>query len=374
MSSVQDWISQWNTHQNFGRKDTFDPRAAAAGKANSYQNTADANMSGSIDSAGAGVNAANQGVNAANQAGAQVNSSILNMNQNAGLATNAAYSMSGSISNVQDNARLVNQQAGALLPYASTLRGYADTMWDQGTGLVGRGNSVLNTGSDIMNLNAGAGGIAGDYVNWLNSVDPNKYVSGAASDVQSSYSNASGQLDRSLSRSGVSSGRALSMKEQFAQGLAAALAGAKTRARQQGLADKGKALTGAMEAARGMFETGGNLTRTGVESQTAAASSQSSAANIEGQAGSLYGQAGALHGQAGQLQGAQADAYTRAGQAYGAAGQLAIGNADMMVKAYGNVTSANNALSEARAKAAKYYAEVAQGHGENAGSKYLYAL
>lgn len=289
----------------------FNANEHAADLALGYQADADASMEDSVSAAQDGVNAATGGVDAARVASGQVNNSIQN----------------------------INRQANSLLPYASTLRGYADTMWDQGTNIVGTGNSILNTGTDILNLNTGASGIAGEYVNWLNSVDPNKYVSGAASDVQSSYGNVTGQMDRNLARSGVSSGQSLSVKQQFHQGLMAALAGAKTRARQQGLADKGKALTGAMDAARGMFETGGNIVRTGVESQTAAGSSQTSAANIEVQAGQLHGQAG----------------------------QLAIGNADLMIKAYGSSTAANNALSLARAKAAEYYASVGEGYAQLTG-------
>lgn len=370
--NAESWITQWNlSNQKSG--DLFGAKVKAGQKANAYQNRADRSANSAISEAQYGAATAYEGINAVKQASGTINNSILNMGNNAAAASAAAGSMSSSITGVQDQARLVNQQANNLLPYASTLKGYATTLWDQGTNLVGQGNNVLNTGNDILSMNAGASGIAGEYVNWLNSIDPNKYVSAAASDVQSASTNAQGQMMRNLSRSGVSSGRSLSLQQQFAQGLAAALAGAKTRARRQGLADKGTALSGAISAAQGLLTTGSNVVGTGLQSQTAAGSNIASAANIESTAGELYGKAGDLQATAGQLQGAQANAYSNAASIYGQTGELAIGNAKALVDAYGNATAARNALSTAQSKAAEYYASVAQGYGSIAGVRGLFA-
>lgn len=62
------------------------------------------------------------------------------------------------------------------------------------------------------------------------------YVGRAAADVQGSYSNALGQMERNLSRMGVNpnSGRFYELQRDWSQALAAAESGAKSRARTQG--------------------------------------------------------------------------------------------------------------------------------------------
>lgn len=364
----QGWNKGSRTVTRIGSGGGGGSNAAAAEEARKYEAWGNNSMANSLNAAQGGVGFAQQGINAANIASGQANDSVFRLNTNAALATGAAQGMSGNIFNVEQQAGLVNQQGKAMLPYADTLKGYANTLWDQGLNVVGQGNSIIGSGNDILNMNAGASGLSGDFVQWLNSIDPNSYVSSAASDVQSSAVNAQGQMDRSLSRSGVSSGRSMSLKQQFSLGLAAALAGAKTRARQQGLADKGKALSGALASAMDMFKTGGDLVNTGLQSQTAAGQNQTSAANIEGQAGQLFGQAGQLQASAGQLRGQQAEAFNAAGRLYGAAGELSLNNASNLIKAYGSATAAQQALAEAEQRAAMFYSDNAEGHAQVAGN------
>lgn len=417
--SYADWFS--GSLSSFSNKPepetitTINPQGTAGSAARAYQGEADSMFDSSVASASGGVGFAQQGIDAARSSLGNTNRAVGQMNLNAGIATDAArgmntyiadtrnmagatylagQGMAQDINSVRDQARLVNGTATSMLPYANTLRGYADTLWGQGNDLVGRGTGILNVGNDILNMNAGAGGIAGQYVGYLNALDPNARVSAAASDVQSAYGNAEGQMNRAMGRSGVSSGRSDALRQQFAQGLAAALAGAKTRARRQGLDDLGSALKDAMGVAQDMFTSGGNLVATGTQSQLGAAEAQKGAADVTATAGQLQVQSGQLHGQAGQLQASQAgvyadagglygqagnltaaqsNAYTNAGQLYGQAGALSVNNAEALVRAYGNATSAQQALSDAQSRAGMYYAQVAQGYGTLAGVQNLFS-
>ena len=73
-------------------------------------------------------------------------------------------------------------------------------------------------------MNADPNSLAGQYIASLRNIDPNRYVSMAASDVQSSYQNVIGQIMRDLGRRGVdaSSGRAMSLQQRLNDAMAAA--------------------------------------------------------------------------------------------------------------------------------------------------------
>ena len=335
--------------------DAINKRDTAGLSAAAYMNAADSAAQG-------GISAAQGGVSAANQAAANAQSYITNMNQYAGQAAQSAAGIGTAITNVNNAAGQVNQSAAALTPYASQLNGYGQQVFNQGLGLYNYGQQYLAGSSDILGLNANAGGLTGQYVNALMSIDPNRYVSAAASDVNSSYGNARGQMERELARSGVSGGgRSAALNQQWAQAMAAALAGAKTRARQVGNNERLAALGSGFTAAQGMAGTGGTLSAQGVQAQTAGGGMVNQAAGITANQGQLYGQAGTLYGQAGSLGGTQANAYTNAGQLTQGAGQLGISAAGLQV-------NAANALASAQQTAAQYYAQVSQGWGQLAGS------
>lgn len=335
--------------------DIVDPYATAGRAAAAYQNSADSAASGAVGSAQGGVNAANA-------AAANAQASITNMNQYAGQAAQSAAGIGTAITNVNNAAGQVNQSAAALTPYASQLNGYGQQVYNQGLGLYNYGQQYLTGSSDILGLNANAGGLTGQYINALMSIDPNRYVSAAASDVNSSYGNARGQMERELARSGVSGGgRSAALNQQWAQAMAAALAGAKTRARQTGNNERLTALGSGLTAAQGMAGTGGTLSAQGVQAQATGGGLVNQAAGVVANQGTLYGQAGSLYGTAGSLGGTQANAYTNAGQLTQGAGQLGISAAGLQV-------NAASALASAQQTAAQYYAQVSQGWGQLAGT------
>lgn len=348
--------------------------------AETYQQTANANMGAAVGSASVGLGFAQQGVGAAQNALNGLNLNVLpalqsgagnlralatQTNQFADQAAQSAAGMGQDIGAVRGQAAAVNAQGQALLPYAQTIRGMADTLWNQGLNLAGQGGS-------IMALDETAPGLAGEITRWVQSIDPDKYVSMAAADVLSSGDNAAGQMLRAGTRSGLdaSSSAMQAQRQKLYQSLAATLAGAKTRARQQGLAERGQALQAALGNAQ-------NLLKQGMDAQGAGLSGQQAAAGVEANAGQLMGQAGQIYGTAGQLGASQANAYTNAGQLKKAAGDLegqaaslmatwgnlSLNGAKALVDAYGTAANASNAVAAMQAKAAQYYAEVAEGYG-----------
>ena len=266
-------------------------------------------------------------------------------------AADAAGQMGGAVDAVRGSAAQVQGMGAALLPYMDTLGGYGDSLWGQGLGLFGQGQGILGTGQGILGLDASMGGLGGEMVKWLQSLDPGNMVSMAAADAQTAWGNAQGQMDRSLARSGVDAGsaRSAAMRQQAAQSLAALLAGTKTQARMMGLSNYGAALKDALGSAESLLQTGAGLTGQGLNAQTAAGQMQQGAANVGGQAGSLFAQAGQLEGQAGSLLAQQSNAYA----------QLGTANAQMA----NALVNAANGISSAQANAANYYAQLAGSMG-----------
>ena len=316
----------------------------------------------------------------------------------------AADAMGQDIANVRTTAQ-------NLRPYADELQRYAGEMWNEGINLGGQGQDLMAQGNSLLNLNANAGGLVGEIVKSLGMIDPNAYVSMGAADVQSGYNNAQEQLTRNLTRAGAdaSSLKTAAMQTQLAQGLAAALSGAKTRLRVQGIKDRFAALGTAMQSAESLVKQGVETMNTALGFQKGASENQASAGNLiakmgelQTEAGKLQAKQGDLYGQQGQLQkgmgdlygqqasaqaqqarlygdvaGAraqqaaayktQADVQAQQAQAYNLAANLAqaglnidLNYADALVKAYGNETSAYKNLTAAQQAAADYYANEAK--------------
>lgn len=336
-------------------------QATAGNAARAYQGAADDSMAGAVNAARGGLNLAMQGINAIQSGpyGQGINLAMEKLNKNYQLATDAAMGMGRDISQVEAS-------AAALRPYAQDLNQYAATLWNQGGQLFNTGQSLTGTGQSILDMDAAAGGVAGEYVKWLQTIDPNRYVSMAASDVQNSFTNAQGQLNRQLTRAGsdASSTRTATLQQQMAQSLASALAGAKTRARMQGLSDQGKALQSALQQAQSMITQGADIQRAGADIEGRAGQLKTEAAGVEANAGKLYAEAGSLRA-------SQSSALTQAGQLMAKYGDLSQNTAQLLVQAYGNATQASTALAKMQAEAGTYYAQVAQGYGSMAGN-YLF--
>ncbi len=316
----------------------------------------------------------------------------------------AADAMGQDISNVR-------QTAQDLRPYADELQRYAGDMWQQGVNLGGQGQDIMAQGTSLMNLNPNAGGLVGEVMKTLAMLDPDAYVSMGAADVQGSYSNAQQQMMRNLTRAGAdaSSLRTAAMQTQLASSMAAALSGAKTRLRVQGIKDRFAALGQATDMARGLINTGTETMNSALGFQSRASQNQADAGNLiakmgdlQATAGQLQARQGDLYGQQGQLQKgmgdlygqqasaqaqqarlygdvagaraqqasayqAQANVQAQQAQAYNLAANLAqaglnidLNYADALVKAYGNETAAYKNLTAAQQAAANYYADEAK--------------
>ena len=234
------------------------------------------------------------------------------------------------------------------------IRGYADQQAASSADLTNAGREYLQAGSDILNMNATATGIAGDYIAALRAIDPDRYVASAAADVQGSYASAYQQLMRQISRTGsTGSGMAGALKQQWARTLANAQAAAKTKARQTGVSEKLSALASAFTTAEGASKQGADLTTQGV-------SALSAAADTKGKAISGVATQAATQAQAASVDKAATDTRT---SAYTSNAALL----NSAVSAQNLVNSANKDYAEGLQSRASYYNEQAKSWGEIAG-------
>ena len=320
-------------------------------------NLGGANVTAGLTAAQGGLTSAQSGVGAVVAARPDIQNSINLMGQNindiigaGGNIGRAADAMNQDIANVRTTAQ-------NLRPYADELQRYAGEMWNEGINLGGQGQDLMAQGNSLLNLNANAGGLVGEIVKSLGMIDPNAYVSMGAADVQSGYNNAQEQLTRNLTRAGAdaSSLKTAAMQTQLAQGLAGALAGAKTRLRVQGVKDRFAALGTALQSAESIVKQGVDTMQTALGYQTQASQNQTNAGNLIAKMGELQAEAGNLQAQQGRLYGDQASAYASAGNLADRIGGLSLDYANSLVRAYGNETSAYNAITEAQLAAAKFY-------------------
>jgi hypothetical protein len=105
-------------------------------------------------------------------------------------------------------------------------------------------DNLMLTANELYSMSASdPNSLIGQYINSVKQIDPNRYVSMAASDTQNSFANVQGQLERSMSRQGMSaSAQAAALQKNWGTALASALAGAKTKARQTGISERLNAL------------------------------------------------------------------------------------------------------------------------------------
>lgn len=319
----------------------------------------------------------------------QATASYGKINQYAQEAKDAATDIGNSVDAVRKDASDITNTAAALGEYEPLLRRMGETMFDEGTGLVGSGNEYINTGLSILGLDKSAGGLAGTYAQVLAALDPSLAVTMAANDTRGAFEAQTAANERAEARRGVGagSGRSAAMMQQAGQALVTALAATKTKTRMDAAKSYFEAMRGAVADANALGSTGASIVTQGVNAQGAGANAVNSAAGVLVNKGQLHASAANANATAGNLRAAQANALTAAGQLTTAGGNLALGAAGAVNSATANRVSAANAagnlngaefsaaakVAEQQNTAASYYAGMFDQYAQLAGSHYLFA-
>lgn len=271
-----------------------------------------------------------------------------------GNLNNLASSLQGLGESIKPSPQALNAIDNAIAGYNESL-GLIDGNFDAINGIMANGEAMVNIANQLFGMQEGDN-LAGQYVSALKAIDPNRYVSMAASDVQNSYSNAQGQLERAMSRQGMSaSAQAAALQKNWGNAMAAALAGAKTKARQQGISER----LAAMGEAMGMAA---NIQKQGVDQKLGAANAHTNAVNARTSVLDAQTKAAAtraeIEAQAYEL---QMKALTSAGQMTQAAAEGLLNSVDSYNKAVGTNINAAEVFMKAQDAAAVYYSNQAEG-------------
>jgi hypothetical protein len=335
------------------------PGITAGNIAHNYESATENSLNQMIQAAKDSV------ASAANTAGMtqSVNGAISNMQSQADKMGAAADNVGKQAGIVSDYAGKVSGVADSLTPYAQSLKDYADGVFGQGQTLVAQGNQLLGTWENFAPL-------VGKYTSALQSLNPNNQVSLAARDVQSSFQNTQGQNTRAMSRMGVdpSSGAYQAQKAQWDQALATALAGAKTRARNQGLQEQITALANGLNLGSNVTQAGAQIGTQGAGLMANAGDLMGNAANVLNSQGGLYNTAGGLANASGQLSGTQADIFQGNAALQQSAAQLAL---NLGAQTHQQQMQAQQLLQNAYTTGMQYYASQSQGYGQIAGTNNL---
>ncbi len=192
--------------------------------------------------------------------------------------------------------------------------------------IAGSGRNLLSLYDQLMSGDVSKGGAGADYLNSVRDasdallrINPDEYVSAAASDAQASAQNSYGQSERELSRRGVSvgSGAYAALQAQKERALATLLASAKTAARRQGLSDQADALTKRAGLFQGVIQQAQSAAKQGTEDFA-------SASSIVMKQGDMFGQ--------------QASAFASIGNVEVSLGNLELSSEKLVQDAIGNVT------------------------------------
>ena len=340
--------------------------------ANAFGSNINSSLENALDlganRANAGVGSAQNGVNYVLDYGATINGDADSMRNQARLVNAQGNALNTTAGEVKTTAGEIKTMAGRvkgladdLTPYADDLSDKGDTLWGQGSALYDEAKDVFGQGKALVSLDPTATGLAGEFVKQYGYLSPDRYVSRAASDTQSSYDNAQGQSERELARRGVSlsSGAAQSLMQKYKQNLASALAGAKTRARQTGIDEQTKMLSTMTSAANTLYNMGNTTAQSATSMQNAGVDAKAKAAGVISDAGDLYSKAGSLESSAGQLQSSAGSLRQAAGQLYSNAASI-FGDAGSLSLSYAKtVQSAYKDLADAQNAAAKYYLDAA---------------
>ena len=199
-------------------------------------------------------------------------------------AENAYQSMIDTVLGGYNNAVASSNNINSILNSAQSSLGdakiAASNITPLAQSLTNIGNSQMSIYDQLMG-NAESNGAVKDYLDAIGlaadaalKINPDNYVSMAASDVQGSFDNALGQYQRNLSRQGVSAGSGAAsarLQEQFQQSLATALAAAKTRARQSGLEAQQTALTNRASLYKNVLDSAQSAQQSGATNLASAA-------------------------------------------------------------------------------------------------------
>ena len=187
--------------------------------------------------------------------------------------------------------------ADSMLPIADTMRGMGDALFDSGTKVTEQALATLGTGLGFINMDSSASPLVAQAIKLFGEFDPDRYVAGAAQDVQAQGDAARRQGARNLARMGVNptSGAALALDKLYDRSLAVAKAAAMTRARERGRTDQANAFQNLLvNNANTFLQTGGQLAQIGTSARAQGVNAQQGAAGVLGDAGRLYGAAGNL--------------------------------------------------------------------------------
>ena len=291
-------------------------------------------LTGAVNRADAGTSAAQSGVNAILSGGSE-------LRQTQGKISGQADKVNAQGAAINSTADDVKAKYVELSPIYKTLLGYGGDLWDEGASLSTEAKDLFGQGKALTTMDSSAGGLAGEFIKYWQSLSPDRYVSQATSDTQSSYGNALGQSTRELARRGVSatSGAYGALQKQFATSLATALAAAKTKARQTGLDQQAAQLDKMVSAANTLYNMGNSTEANALQAKGQAVAAQGKAGDIIVTQGQGYTAAGNLQATAGQM-------FSAAGNLYSAIGGLQTNYMSLLNSAYGNLANAHQAAAQ----------------------------
>ncbi len=192
--------------------------------------------------------------------------------------------------------------------------------------IAGSGRNLLSLYDQLMSGDVSRGGMGADFLNSVTDasnallkINPDEYVSAAASDAQAGVQNSYGQSERELSRRGVGvgSGAYAALQSQKERALATLLASAKTAARRQGLSDQADALTKRAGLFQSVIQQAQSAAKQGTDDLA-------SASSIVMKQGDMFGQ--------------QASAFANIGNVEVSFGNLELSSEKLVQDAIGNVT------------------------------------
>lgn len=314
-------------------------------------------LRGAVSRADSGVGAAQSGVNAVLGGGSDIRKTIddiRGMSDRVGAQGDAINSTAGE----------VKAAYGALDPVIRALLGYGDGLWSEGESLSSEAKDVFGQGKALVSLDPSAGGLAGEFIKYWQSLSPDRYVSQAASDVQGSFKNAQGQAERDLSRRGVSasSGAYGALQRQLATSLATALAAAKTKARQTGLDQQAAQLDRMTAAANTLYGMGNSMEQNALQAKGLGLNAQKGAGDLLATKGQGLAQAGQLQASAGQM-------FTSAGNLLASAGNLQTNWLGLVSSAYGKLAGAYGTAADVALGAARTEVSANNGGGGGGGGR-----
>lgn len=309
----------------------------------------------STNAADAGVGAAQSGVNAVLGGGGRIQSAIGNMNAQ-------AQNVVGQGNAVNKTAQEVKDTYAKLGPIAELLGDRSLELWGLGQTLSTDADDAFGQGRALLNMDPNAGGLAGEFIKYWKSLDPERYVSQSASDTQKSFQNAKGQAERELSRRGVSatSGAFGALQKQFQTAMATALAATKTKARQTGLDQQAAWLKDMTGAANTLYGIGNSTEQNALSALADAINAQKAQADTVAAQGQGLAQAGSLQKDAGSL-------FASAAGIFGDAGALQTNYLKLVNDAYGNLTNANFNKADAYRQAVATEVNAVNGGGGGGG-------